>query len=88
MRIDKLTDLLKQTEKEKLYYKSTLEVEQKKRQKFESENQEIKSQFETLQKENEIKTEELTELYQVKDKLSAEKLFFLQVILKTKLCNL
>jgi len=80
MRLDQLSNLLKQTEKEKIYFKSTLEVEQKKRQKLETENQEIKVQLENLQKDNEIKTEELTELYQVKEKLSAEKEFYLQVI--------
>jgi len=80
MRIDQLSNLLAETEKEKLYFKSSFEVEQKKRQKLETENQELKAQLETLKKDNEIKTEELTELYQVKENLAAEKLFFLQVL--------
>ncbi len=70
--MDQLTKLLKQTEKEKMYFKDSLELEQKKKAKIEAELQELKEQFDVVKEENTTKGQEIKEML-------ADKLFYLQV---------
>lgn len=79
MRIEQLTKQLKQVDKEKQNWKEGFDMERANKQKLEVELRDAKEQLEILKRDNVYMTEQVKTLEQEKEKLAAEKLFFLQV---------